>query len=116
MTENTFAIGAFIRTNKIDGWVKERLTGLNTNVRYVHNKFMLVDPLSDDPVVVAGSANFSDASTTKNDENMIVVARQQARGRHLSRASSCASTATTLSRESLTVAKARRAAEAPADG
>jgi phosphatidylserine/phosphatidylglycerophosphate/cardiolipin synthase-like enzyme len=34
---------------------------------------MLLDPLTDDPIVVAGSANFSDASTQKNDENMIVV-------------------------------------------
>jgi PLD-like domain len=73
MPENTFAVGEFIRTNEIDGWVKERLTGLNTNVRYVHNKFMLVDPLSDDPVVVAGSANFSDASTRQNDENMVIT-------------------------------------------
>lgn len=73
MPENTFAIGDFIRSNEYDGWVKERLTGLNTNVRYVHNKFMLVDPLTDDPIVVAGSANFSDASTTDNDENMLVI-------------------------------------------
>ena len=73
MPENTFAVGGLIRTNKIDGWVKERLTGLNRNVRYVHNKFMLVDPLGDDPVVVAGSANFSEASTTKNDENMVIT-------------------------------------------
>jgi hypothetical protein len=73
MPENTFAIGEFIRTNEVDGWLKERLTGLNVNVRYVHNKFMLVDPLSDDPVVIAGSANFSDASTNQNDENMVVL-------------------------------------------
>lgn len=73
MPENTFAVGEFIRTNKIDGWIKERLSGLNKNVRYVHNKFMLVDPLTDNPIVVAGSANFSDASTTKNDENMIIT-------------------------------------------
>jgi hypothetical protein len=73
MPENVFAIGSLIPTNEIDGWVAERLTGLNTNVRYVHNKFMLVDPLSDDPIVVAGSANFSAASTTDNDENMIVT-------------------------------------------
>jgi phosphatidylserine/phosphatidylglycerophosphate/cardiolipin synthase-like enzyme len=73
MPENTFAVGNFIRTNQIDGWFQERLTGLNTNVRYVHNKFMLVDPLGQDPIVVAGSANFSDASTTKNDENMIIT-------------------------------------------
>jgi len=73
MPENVFAVGEFIRTNKIDGWLKERLTGLNTNVRYVHNKFMLIDPLGDDPIIIVGSANFSDASTLKNDENMIVV-------------------------------------------
>ena len=73
MPENIFAIGNFIRTNKFDGWLKERLTGLNTNVNYVHNKFMLIDPLSNDPIVIGGSANFSDASTIKNDENMLLV-------------------------------------------
>jgi phosphatidylserine/phosphatidylglycerophosphate/cardiolipin synthase-like enzyme len=77
MPENVFAIGDFIRTNKIDGWVKERLTGLNSNVRYVHNKFMLVDPLTDDPIVIAGSANFSDASTRQNDENMVITRGSQ---------------------------------------
>lgn len=73
LVENVFAIGDLIKTNEFDGWVKERLTGLNTNVKYVHNKFMLVDPLSNDPIVIAGSANFSDASTNKNDENMVIV-------------------------------------------
>jgi phosphatidylserine/phosphatidylglycerophosphate/cardiolipin synthase-like enzyme len=71
--ENVFAIGDFIRTNEFDGWVKERLTGLNTNVRYIHNKFMLVDPLGNDPIVIAGSANFSAASIEDNDENMLVI-------------------------------------------
>ena len=73
MPENVFAIGSFIRTNAIDGWVKEKLTNLNSHVRYVHNKFMLIDPLTDDPIVVAGSANFSDASTRRNDENMVIT-------------------------------------------
>jgi len=73
MPENVFAVGDFIRTNKFDGWVKEKLSGLNKNVNFVHNKFMLVDPLTEDPIVIAGSANFSDASTTDNDENMIIV-------------------------------------------
>jgi phosphatidylserine/phosphatidylglycerophosphate/cardiolipin synthase-like enzyme len=73
MPENVFAIGSFIRTNEIDGWVRERLTNLNSHVRYVHNKFMLIDPLTDDPIVVAGSANFSDASTRRNDENMVIT-------------------------------------------
>ncbi|NOT47832.1 MAG: hypothetical protein HOP17_08790 [Acidobacteria bacterium] len=73
MPENIFSIGDFVRVNTFDGWVKERLTGLNSNVRYVHNKFMLVDPLGSDPIVVVGSANFSEASTKDNDENMIVI-------------------------------------------
>ena len=73
MPENLFAIGDFVRTNEIDGWVKERLSGLNSHVRYMHNKFMLIDPLTDDPIVVAGSANFSDASTRRNDENMVIT-------------------------------------------
>lgn len=73
MPENIFAIGNFIRTSKFDGWVKERLTGLNSNVNYIHNKFMLIDPLSDDPIVIGGSANFSNASTIDNDENMLLV-------------------------------------------
>lgn len=71
--QNIFAVGNFIRTNEFDGWVKERLTGLNSNVNYIHNKFMLVDPLSEDPIVIGGSANFSDNSTKKNDENMLLV-------------------------------------------
>jgi phosphatidylserine/phosphatidylglycerophosphate/cardiolipin synthase-like enzyme len=73
MPENVFAIGDFIRTNEIDGWVKERLSGLNSHVRYVHTKYMLIDPLTEDPIVVAGSANFSDASTRRNDENMVIT-------------------------------------------
>jgi len=51
----------------------ETLTGLNHHVEYLHTKYMLVDPLSDDPLVITGSANFSQASTTKNDENMIII-------------------------------------------
>lgn len=42
-------------------------------VNHVHNKFMLIDPLSADPIIVAGSANFSKASTTSNDENMLII-------------------------------------------
>ena len=61
------------RTNKFVGWVKERLTGLNSHVRYVHYRFMLIDPFGNDPIVVGGSANFSKASTEENDENILVV-------------------------------------------
>jgi phosphatidylserine/phosphatidylglycerophosphate/cardiolipin synthase-like enzyme len=57
-------------------WVTEtnnRTLGFNTHVACVHCKFLLSDPLSADPIVVTGSANFSEASTTGNDENMLLV-------------------------------------------
>ncbi|MFB1298604.1 phospholipase D-like domain-containing protein [Mycobacterium sp. pW049] len=73
LPENTFAVGSLMKSDVLEGWVAERLSGLNTNVHYIHNKFMLIDPLSADPIVVNGSANFSDASTRRNDENMLVV-------------------------------------------
>jgi PLD-like domain len=68
------AIGNRIPMNGFDQWLEEldRVTR-NVNVQWVHLKFMLVDPLSDEPVVVTGSANFSDASTKTNDENMLIV-------------------------------------------
>lgn len=54
-------------------WKPEALTGLNEHVQYLHTKYMLVDPLGSDPIVVTGSANFSVASTKNNDENMMVI-------------------------------------------
>ncbi len=73
LSENVFAIGDFIKTNELDGWLKEKLSGLNSAVNYVHNKFMIIDPLSNSPLVITGSANFSDASTKNNDENMVII-------------------------------------------
>lgn len=51
----------------------ETLTGLNDHVNFLHTKYMLVDPLTDDPIVITGSANFSENSTSSNDENMLVI-------------------------------------------
>lgn len=73
MVENRFGIGGTMPLNVLEHWANEKLTGLNPMVKYLHTKYMLVDPLSDDPVVVSGSANFSDASCDTNDENMLVV-------------------------------------------
>ena len=68
------AIGNRIPINNFDQWLREldRITK-EVNVHWIHLKFMLVDPLSDKPIVVTGSANFSEASTNKNDENMLVI-------------------------------------------
>ncbi len=73
MVQNKFAVGAYLKAGAFDHWLRERLTGLNVNVRYLHTKYMLVDPLGPNPLVVTGSANFSAASTLGNDENMLAI-------------------------------------------
>lgn len=77
MVENRFAVGNHIREQDLAGWLREKLTELNTHVEYVHTKYMLLDPLGSDPVVVTGSANFSGASSNANDENMIIIRGNQ---------------------------------------
>ena len=67
-----FAAGAFLGEGALENFLRERSNPLNRN-RYIHNKFMLVDPLSNDPLVVTGSANFSRPSQRINDENMLVI-------------------------------------------
>src|SRR5262249_7281524 len=42
-------------------------------VFFVHTKFLLIDPLSNDPLVCSGSANFSSNSLLQNDENMLMI-------------------------------------------
>jgi phosphatidylserine/phosphatidylglycerophosphate/cardiolipin synthase-like enzyme len=42
-------------------------------VFFIHTKFLLVDALSNDPLVCTGSANFSGASLKSNDENMLLI-------------------------------------------
>jgi phosphatidylserine/phosphatidylglycerophosphate/cardiolipin synthase-like enzyme len=68
------AVGHHIPVNSFDHWLAEidRITP-EVNVRWVHTKFMMVDPLSDDPIIVTGSANFSQASVAVNDENIAVI-------------------------------------------
>lgn len=73
MEPNKFAIGAYLGKGTFDRWLAEQLSGLNVHVRYLHTKYMLVDPLGKNPLVVSGSANFSEASTADNDENMLVI-------------------------------------------
>jgi phosphatidylserine/phosphatidylglycerophosphate/cardiolipin synthase-like enzyme len=74
LPNTTIAVGAKIELNSFDRWLAEtdRATG-DAHVLYVHTKYMLVDPLGPDPLIVIGSANFSKASTESNDENMLVI-------------------------------------------
>ena len=71
--ENRLAYGAVLHPNGNRDATDECLTGLTTFVDYVHTKYLIVDALTDDPLVITGSANFSAASTDKNDENILVV-------------------------------------------
>jgi phosphatidylserine/phosphatidylglycerophosphate/cardiolipin synthase-like enzyme len=68
------SVGNKVETNSFDRWLAEidRITD-EAHVLYVHTKYMMIDPLGEDPVVIVGSANFSEASTNKNDENMLVI-------------------------------------------
>jgi phosphatidylserine/phosphatidylglycerophosphate/cardiolipin synthase-like enzyme len=66
------AAGAKLEEGDMENFLGENLTGFNRN-RYIHDKFILVDPLGDDPIVVTGTANFSGPSQSANDENMLVI-------------------------------------------
>jgi phosphatidylserine/phosphatidylglycerophosphate/cardiolipin synthase-like enzyme len=66
------AAGAKLDPGDLENFLFEKLTGFNKN-QYIHDKFMLVDPLGDDPIVVTGTANFSRPSQSANDENMVVI-------------------------------------------
>ena len=69
--ENRTAYGAVLSDEKNE--LDEDLTGLTSFVDFVHLKIMLIDAMTDNPTVVTGSANFSEASTDRNDENMLVI-------------------------------------------
>jgi len=74
------AYGEFLKGDPVYGFARETnaaLLKLNLHVTYIHSKFLLMDPLGDDPIVVTGSANFSDASTKGNDENMLIIRGDQ---------------------------------------
>jgi phosphatidylserine/phosphatidylglycerophosphate/cardiolipin synthase-like enzyme len=65
-----------IQEFELDKWYfKEELFRPKNDgfVFFVHTKFLLIDPLSDDPLVCSGSANFSSGSLLQNDENMLLI-------------------------------------------
>jgi phosphatidylserine/phosphatidylglycerophosphate/cardiolipin synthase-like enzyme len=70
---NVVAAGGFKAKGGFRKWIADGLKNLNGFVDYIHTKLMLIDPLSDDPIVLTGSANWSDESVRDNDENMVVI-------------------------------------------
>jgi phosphatidylserine/phosphatidylglycerophosphate/cardiolipin synthase-like enzyme len=65
-----------IPNSDLDKWFVDEELARPANkghVFFIHSKVLIVDPLSDDPLVCSGSANFSTNSLTANDENMLLI-------------------------------------------
>lgn len=52
---------------------REEHTRKSGNIFFIHTKYLMIDPLSDDPLICTGSANFSKNSLENNDENMVLI-------------------------------------------
>ena len=65
--------GDYLRHVGLEQWAAEELTSFNTWVKFVHTKIILIDPMGPSPTTLTGSANYSDNSTSDNEENTIVV-------------------------------------------
>jgi phosphatidylserine/phosphatidylglycerophosphate/cardiolipin synthase-like enzyme len=69
------AAGALSDSSVLEKWqgrmVKESLQHSGV---YIHSKIILIDPLSKNPLVITGSANFSNNSSVNNDENQLFIA------------------------------------------
>ena len=52
---------------------KLRQESLHHSGVFIHSKVILIDPLSNHPVTVTGSANFSNNSSRNNDENQLFI-------------------------------------------
>lgn len=59
---------------KMETFTEERWDAKAFGAHKIHTKSIIVDPWSDNPVVMMGSANFSEASSKDNDENTLVIA------------------------------------------
>ena len=76
---NGAALGKKTLQAKIPGWTLDKWFldeghyRYEGNVFYIHTKILLNNPLSDDPLVISGSANFSKNSLVNNDENMLLI-------------------------------------------
>ncbi len=65
--------GDYLHHPRIDQWAGEHLTGFNKWVKFIHTKVIIVDPMTESPTVITGSANYSESSTVDNEENSVVI-------------------------------------------
>lgn len=73
-------LGAYVGKKKklplsdLDKWyLKEELYRDEGFIFFIHTKFLLTDPLTENPLICTGSANFSTSSLEGNDENMFLI-------------------------------------------
>lgn len=52
------------------GWIKEIL---NAGFAIIHDKVVVIDPFSDDCVVITGSHNLGHKASFNNDENLVII-------------------------------------------
>ena len=65
--------GDYLRKVTFEQWADEHLTNFNSWVKFIHTKIIMIDPLAPASVTLTGSANYSDNSTTDNEENTVVI-------------------------------------------
>lgn len=68
------AAGAINERSILEVWQK-KLQGesLHHSGVFIHTKIIIIDPFSDTPIVISGSANFSNNSSKNNDENQLFI-------------------------------------------
>jgi phosphatidylserine/phosphatidylglycerophosphate/cardiolipin synthase-like enzyme len=75
--QNEVAFAATLRSPLTD--FQEKLLQKDTPEHYhhtgihIHSKIIIADPFGDDPILVTGSANFSNNSTVNNDSNSLLI-------------------------------------------
>ena len=69
------AAGAINQKSILEVWQKQMLKeeSMHHSGVFIHSKIIMVDPLSDNPIVITGSANFSNNSSKNNDENQLFI-------------------------------------------
>lgn len=72
------AAGAINEKSILEKWQgKLQKESMQHSGVFIHTKIIMVDPLSDNPIVISGSANFSNNSSKNNDENQLFIAGEK---------------------------------------
>jgi phosphatidylserine/phosphatidylglycerophosphate/cardiolipin synthase-like enzyme len=72
------AAGAIDEKSVLEVWQgKLHAESMKHSGVYIHTKIIMVDPLSENPIIVTGSANFSNNSSKNNDENQLFISDEK---------------------------------------